>query len=70
MNADLQRPEYPLVFRRVPRAAVLDHLHVEPDRQDVAKVEGVGDHVADDEMIPENLDSLDSVAAFVLRKRG
>jgi acyl carrier protein len=26
--------------------------------------------VADDEMIPENLDSLDSVAAFVTRKRG
>jgi acyl carrier protein len=26
--------------------------------------------VADDEMIPENLDSLDSVAAFVARKRG
>lgn len=26
--------------------------------------------VGDDEMVPENLDSLDSVAAFVLRKRG
>ena len=26
--------------------------------------------VADDEMVPENLDSLDSAAAFVARKRG
>jgi acyl carrier protein len=26
--------------------------------------------VADDEMVPENLDSIDSVAAFVVRKRG
>lgn len=26
--------------------------------------------VADDEMVPENLDSLDSAAAFVMRKRG
>ncbi len=26
--------------------------------------------VADDEMIPENLDSLDSAAAFVARKQG
>lgn len=26
--------------------------------------------VADEEMVPENLDSIDSVAAFVARKRG
>jgi acyl carrier protein len=26
--------------------------------------------VADDEMVPENLDSLDSLVAFVARKRG
>lgn len=26
--------------------------------------------VADDEMVPENLDSIDSVVAFVARKRG
>ena len=26
--------------------------------------------IADDEMLPENLDSLDQISAFVLRKRG
>ena len=26
--------------------------------------------IADDEMLPENLDSLDRISAFVLRKRG
>jgi len=32
--------------------------------------ESYGIKVLDDEMVPENLDSLDSVAAFVARKRG
>lgn len=32
--------------------------------------ETYGIKVLDDEMVPENLDSLDSVAAFVTRKRG
>jgi acyl carrier protein len=32
--------------------------------------ETYGIKVLDDEMVPENLDSLDSVAAFVARKRG
>lgn len=31
--------------------------------------ETYGIKVLDDEMVPENLDSLDSVAAFVVRKR-
>jgi len=32
--------------------------------------ETYGIKVGDDEMIPENLDSIDAVAAFVARKRG
>ena len=31
--------------------------------------EAFGVQVADDEMIPENLDSLDNIAAFIERKR-
>lgn len=32
--------------------------------------EQYGIRVADDEMLPENLDSLDAVAQYVMRKRG
>lgn len=32
--------------------------------------ESYGIHVGDDEMVPENLDSLDAAAAYVARKRG
>ena len=32
--------------------------------------ETFGVQIADDEMIPENLDSLDNIAAYVARKRG
>jgi acyl carrier protein len=32
--------------------------------------EAYGVRVGDDEMVPENLDSLDAVTAFVARKRG
>lgn len=32
--------------------------------------EAYGIQIADEEMIPENLDSLEAIAAFVVRKRG
>ena len=32
--------------------------------------ESYGIKVGDDEMVPDNLDSIDAAAAFVLRKRG
>jgi len=37
----------------------------------VAFLEGeLGVEVADDELVPENLDSVDNLVAFVTRKRG